>query len=433
MASLAKRVFVFGGGVASSLFLFNAVDRRFYEKRESKHTLQAEGSMTKNHDLQLKEVIILTRHGARTPFRFIPNYEPATWPLEDLADLEHTLINYTVKSLDFGSKPESTIDNAHGSRARLKGGSPVAQLTKIGQEQMFQLGRSYRKKYIEELGFLSPEYNNEELYVRSTNMKRTISSARCVLSGLYGSTKPNDPIPIFTTESENEALFPNFFFCANLKQWSKVAMTTWDEIPGLAEFYDAVAKELGVDRKKEEFSVLGLKENMGSRAAKDAPIPECLIKRKDEIESFAVAYQMRVLVGTGKSKEISRMSVGGFMEAMCSQIEDKVRHKSDLKFVLYSGHDMTMMTMLYVLGVYDFKWPKYAADVKIELYQDKNQDWFVKLLYNDKDLTLPGCGTPVCPLSRFLELCEPYRVKDWYAECGIKGEGVKENVPTGIM
>ena len=44
---------------------------------------------------------------------------------------------------------------------------------------------------------------------------------------------------------------------------------------------------------------------------------------------------------------------------------------SDLKFVLYSGHDMTMMTMLYVLGVYDFKWPKYAADVKIELYQDK--------------------------------------------------------------
>ena len=30
-----------------------------------------------------------------------------------------------------------------------------------------------------------------------------------------------------------------------------------------------------------------------------------------------------------------------------------------------------MMTMLYVLGVYDFKWPKYAADVKIELYQDK--------------------------------------------------------------
>ncbi|XP_065063740.1 lysophosphatidic acid phosphatase type 6-like [Rhopilema esculentum] len=155
--------------------------------------------------------------------------------------------------------------------------------------------------------------------------------------------------------------------------------------------------------------------------------------RKCPHEGWIQVVQINCFLLFNCSKEISRMSVGGFIEAMCSQIEDKVRHKSDLKFVLYSGHDMTMMTMLYVLGVYDFKWPKYAADVKLELYQDKNQDWFVKLLYNDKDLTLPGCGTPVCPLSRFLELCEPYRVKDWYAECGIKGEGVKENVPTGIM
>ena len=43
-------------------------------------------------------------------------------------------------------------------------------------------------------------------------------------------------------------------------------MTTWEEIPGLNEFYDSVAKELGIDRKKEDLSVLGLKENMGSRA-----------------------------------------------------------------------------------------------------------------------------------------------------------------------
>ena len=46
MTSLAKRVVVFGGGVVSSLFLFNAVDKRLYEKGENQHALQAEGPMT---------------------------------------------------------------------------------------------------------------------------------------------------------------------------------------------------------------------------------------------------------------------------------------------------------------------------------------------------------------------------------------------------
>ena len=46
-------------------------------------------------------------------------------------------------------------------------------------------------------------------------------------------------------------------------------------------------------------------------------------------------------------------------------------HCSDLKFILYSAHDTTLMAVLHALGVYDFKWPKFAADVKIELYQDE--------------------------------------------------------------
>ena len=44
---------------------------------------------------------------------------------------------------------------------------------------------------------------------------------------------------------------------------------------------------------------------------------------------------------------------------------------SDLKMVLYSAHDTTLMAVLFALGVYDYKWPKYAADVKIELYKDR--------------------------------------------------------------
>ncbi|XP_065063737.1 lysophosphatidic acid phosphatase type 6-like [Rhopilema esculentum] len=434
MASGTKRLIVFGGGIASSLLVFNAVDRTFYKKRQIQNSLLADASLAgKPEDLHLKQVIILTRHGARTPFKFIPNYQPATWPVEDNEDLEHTLINHTVRSLDFGSKPESAIDNAYRDKERLKGGSLVGQLTKIGQEQMYQLGKAYRKRYVEELGLLSPDYNHEQVYVRSTNIKRTIMSARCVLAGLYGDTHLKGPIPIFTSVNEHEALYPNYYFCKNLKHWAKIAWTTWEDIPGLVEFLDAVAKELGFDRKKEEFGIISLEDNVCARAAKNEPIPEFLINRRDEIESFAVAYQMRVLIGTGKSHSIARMAIGGFIEAVCTQLEDKAENQSDLKLILYSAHDTTLMAVLYVLGVYDFKWPKYAADVKVELYQDEKQNWFVKLLYNDQELLMPGCETTVCALSSFLETCEPYRVKDWDAECGIKGDYRKESFAIGTI
>ena len=62
----------------------------------------------------------MIRHGARTPFKLIPNIEQATWPLEDNEDLPHTLISHTVRSLDFGGKPESAIDNAYLDKEKLK-------------------------------------------------------------------------------------------------------------------------------------------------------------------------------------------------------------------------------------------------------------------------------------------------------------------------
>ena len=71
-------------------------------------------------ELKLQQVLVVVRHGARTPFKFIPNIEQATWPVKDNEDLPHTLINHAVRSLDFGGKPESAIDNAYKDKDKLK-------------------------------------------------------------------------------------------------------------------------------------------------------------------------------------------------------------------------------------------------------------------------------------------------------------------------
>lgn len=47
------------------------------------------------------------------------------------------------------------------------------------------MGKWIRSVYIDELEFLSSEYDSKETYIQSTDRNRTIDSARSQVSGLY--------------------------------------------------------------------------------------------------------------------------------------------------------------------------------------------------------------------------------------------------------
>lgn len=49
---------------------------------------------------------------------------------------------------------------------------------------------------------------------------------------------------------------------------------------------------------------------------------------------------------------------------------------------MYSAHDTTLMPCLMALGIFDMKWPPYAADLTLELYQHRQtSEAFVKVSY----------------------------------------------------
>ena len=45
----------------------------------------------------------------------------------------------------------------------LQGGIPAGQLTKVGQQQMYELGKKRRKLYVDNLKFLQETYHPEEI------------------------------------------------------------------------------------------------------------------------------------------------------------------------------------------------------------------------------------------------------------------------------
>src|SRR5579872_3276163 len=82
------------------------------------------------------------------------------------------------------------------------------KLTAIGLKQEYNLGSQLRNKYINQYHLLSNQYSKDTLYVRSTDMDRTILSAKSFLAGLYPSTtqKNLSLIPVNTVPLKQDKL-----------------------------------------------------------------------------------------------------------------------------------------------------------------------------------------------------------------------------------
>ena len=72
--------------------------------------------------------------------------------------------NYMLKTLDNQERPKDVLSkfDERNFGQILRGGAARGQLTKLGEQQMFDLGRRLRKRYIEEFGFLSQNYSPSE-------------------------------------------------------------------------------------------------------------------------------------------------------------------------------------------------------------------------------------------------------------------------------
>lgn len=304
------------------------------------------------------------------------------------------------------------------------------QLTNAGKHRHLELGRYLRKRYAT---LLKDTYTNSEIYVRSTDVDRTLMSAESNLAGLYPPVGPDQwdpliqwqPIPVHTVPEELDEVLAAKKPCAAFDMELKKYKHT-DEFQAynksLEPVYEYVTAHSGrvvdsLTTAQNIYSCLHIEElnNFTLPEWTKQVYPEPL--RSISARSFATKTNTPLM---------ARLKTGPLVKEILERFRAKVdrKLKPDRSVWVYSAHDTTVANLLNALRLFDLHNPPFAACVLLELRQPKTGgEPYVSVYYKNSSadpilLDIPDCDQR-CPLGLMFKVYEDILPENWKRECQV--------------
>ncbi|KAK3277775.1 hypothetical protein CYMTET_14241, partial [Cymbomonas tetramitiformis] len=212
-------------------------------------------------DAQLKQVQVVARHGARTTFSHEFPLRNVSW---DMCDLPSKGVPVMVRNLDGGESPFSH-DNDRQVQQKMPGGCHTGQLTTTGFQQAIDLGKWLREQYVVQHELLPVELDRSTLAIRTTNIARTILTAKGILTGLYPaaavehskheSIQEDQYVTLHTASDAKEWLHPNYRHCQRFMemfQEGREAFVADAELNATLRGLDPAAREGAGGKQKKQ-------------------------------------------------------------------------------------------------------------------------------------------------------------------------------------
>ncbi|XP_055697004.1 prostatic acid phosphatase isoform X2 [Phlebotomus papatasi] len=301
------------------------------------------------------------------------------------------------------------------------------QLTNVGKRQHYELGKWLRNRYGE---LVNEIYDHNQIYIRSTDVERTLQSALANLAGFYP-PKGRDvwldgmnwqPIPIHTTQEKLDPLLASKKACPAYEYALKKRRRSeeYRELnKKLKELYEYVSENSGrtynsIEGIGQIYSCL-LIEHMHNKTL--PTWTESIFP--DELDWVsAKAFQTYC-----STPQLARLKSGPILKEMLERFRNKTLGtlKPDRSVWFYSAHDTTVANLLNILGLFDPPHnPPFAACVMLEmrLIDDKP---YISVFYKNttaepQPMNIPRCGRS-CPLDKMFDLYRDVLPVDWEAEC----------------
>ena len=439
---------------------------------------------------KLIQVISIIRHGARTPYTDgmhcwqnykSPNADTSQWD----CNLNTILAPPTSPSIPPNSNNIMIMEKKYDAlkaplKNELNGSCQLGQLLLQGYIQEVRNGVILRKAYLDtpfhhmHLFHNTSVLSNEthlHTYYRADDMQRTLMSGQVLLTSLFNPNVQDGiiNIPIHTTDKLVDILEPNTFTCPKLNEIRKQAYASkafklWNVSRETMDVRDILYNTLKTksltNEKGETREGLDLMiDCLMTTICTDKTLP-------DEINDFdgnetANTNFMRIAnlstwkwlyVYQYKKAAYSKLAMGplwaDIYERMAIATSNKPTSTSKERLVLYSAHDVTIMTLLASLDIdilHTFPISPYASLFNIEVHailkdpeesedvvdddsqilnstMDKEliQHGF-RIIYNGQVIThlLPNCNEELCDINILFEHIQQFATRNRMKECAV--------------
>ncbi len=277
---------------------------------------------------------------------------------------------------------------------------PLGHLSPTGMQQEFQLGEKFRDRYIKQFHLLPETYSPETMYVRSSDIDRTLISAESVLMGLYPlgtgpmlSGKPAlpwsyQPIPIHTKPRAEDSLLVVDFnpklpstldrFVHDTKDWKERTaqlqpqIKRWNQLTGM---------------KMESLrAVAGLGDALYIYKLHNVPVPKGLT---DEDVKDIISETEWTFSATFRPHQVGELTSHELLKVISDYFEAATQSKSRLKYVLFSAHDTTISGLMSILRDPVDRRPPYSSDLNFALFRH-GAEFKVRINLNGKPVAASG-------------------------------------------
>jgi len=305
-----------------------------------------------------------------------------------------------------------------GNRVPAKGA-----LTAVGAQQHLEIGKNYRERYS---NFLNMSFDPKQMYIRSSDVERTVVSTLKELEGLFGRVIGRNYLHII----KNGIDFWNLYYLNN---------TDRQQLDGYFNYCDKKKRRLG---NMSEVLPL-LKECYGVKNAPDDwtlcdsvftayyeykyanktdnRIGKCGSDKADKLHDFCV----RTYNSYRGWNEKAAYMFYKFFENVFRYMTNAIEGKNEIKMVMIGGHDTTVDKLMnFFDGLHIINrthYPHYACNIVLEL-RKYNDDFYLEIYYND---ILKYNQT----LQDFVDTLDNSKYSNMYNFCGYP-PGVKQEIKT---
>lgn len=276
------------------------------------------------------------------------------------------------------------------------------QLTPEGMQQTRDLGAWYRKRYVEGERLLDARYSAGQISAVSTAKDRTLTTAACLLIGLYppgtGPRLPDghpalpdaiQPVPVYSIPDGDKNILTRESEMPEETRLMISATLSGMRLPpdaplrqDLVRWGDILGGRISTCER-----LIIAADNLNCMLAHGVPLPPPLtVAEAGRIRDAGFAMQARIY----SSPEMMRFSARGFFEKLREDFERRKNGQAGPQVNLYAAHDTTVLAFMAALRAPLPTNPPYAAHIEFDLLQTDGGGLAVEVSYNGQPVLMDG-------------------------------------------